>query len=144
MKEKKITLQEKTRALTDVSLGFISPYLNGKSIGVLIWINTGLKFRKSPESVFKIDWSYVASVMNTSTPNVSREVRNLVKRGVLKKIEAGSYIWDLEGMEKLINPKTEKVLQITKIEPEKIFIRPEGTATNEFGLLINEYGQIIT
>ncbi len=142
MKERKITLQE-TRALTDVSYGLLIPYLNGKSIGVLHWINTGIKFRKSSHPVFPIDWSYIASIMNMKTTNVTREVNNLIKKGILIKAEPGSYTWDLEGMERLINPKTKEVVQVIKIEPEKIIIMPENVKTNDYGLATDEFGNII-
>jgi hypothetical protein len=142
MKERKITLL-KNHALSDVAVGWICKYLNGNSIQVLLWINMGVKFRKTPWHTFRISWSYIASVMGVHKRNLGREIKNLISKGILKKLEPGVYTWDVQGIETLINPKTIEVVQVTKIEPEKIIIMPKNVKTNDYGLATDEYGNII-
>lgn len=147
--ERKITLQ-KNYSLADVTIGWISPYLNGKSLAVLLWINIGIKFRKKTSSDFKIKWSYIASQLNTRKSNVTREVRNLIKKGILQKQDSGVYVWNKEGIELLINNIEEKVQKapqpiVTPTDPvmTKPMFFPARKQVDEYGLVLDLEGNIV-
>ena len=106
----------------------------------------GLKFRKSPNPDFRINWSYIGKGLGIKNPKVAKEIKNLVSKKILIKLGPGEYTWDKVGIEELINkqpdpPLKKEVETITKQEP--VVITPIGRTYNELGLLIDEHGKIL-
>ena len=144
--ERKIKLQE-NYSLSDVTLGWIGTHLNGKTFLVLFWMNIGIKFRRKKNPEFKINWTYLVQELGMKKSAVTREVKNLIKAGIIKKSEPGIYIWDKAGIEKLINNlqdpiRTEHVEESVSFIKKPIGMFPDFQ-TNELGLIVDSQGNIL-